>query len=295
MTKALPFTAFVAPARRRPEIWRLLLGLVVIALVMTLWVALSTGALVFALGLDRAMTVMARLANPVTPATTFLLLSTFIGMLLAPMAAVRLLHRRSVASLFGPGRIVLRHFVAALGIAMAIYGVTLGVWSTGFDALSNVPPGLWLALLPLSLLAVAIQTGAEELLFRGYLMQQLAARFATPLIYMLVPSLLFGLLHYDPITMGSNSWAVVGSTAFFGLIAADLTNATGSIGAAWGLHLANNIVAILLVATQGTITGLALFVTPYAASEVTITGPLLMADLALVIVVWAALRWRLSR
>ncbi|WOI56049.1 type II CAAX endopeptidase family protein [Palleronia sp. LCG004] len=295
MTKALPFTAFVAPARRRPELWRLVLGLLVVVLVMVVWVALGIGLLALAVGLSGAMEVMATLADPVTPRATLILLSTFVGMFLAPIVAARLLHRRGARSLFGPGRVVLRDFFAALAISAVIYGAMLFFWFAGFDAVANVPPALWLALLPLSLLAVAVQTGAEELLFRGYIMQQLAARFPTPLVYMLVPSLLFGLLHYDPNTLGSNAWAVVGSTAFFGLIAADLTNATGSVGAAWGLHMANNVVAILLLSTQGTITGLALFVTPYAASEVAITGPLLMADLALIIVVWIALRWRLGR
>jgi uncharacterized protein len=48
----------------------------------------------------------------------------------------------------------------------------------------------------------------------------------------------------------------VGAAATFGLIAADLTARTGSIGAAWGFHFANNTMAITILATDGTITGL---------------------------------------
>jgi DNA-directed RNA polymerase subunit RPC12/RpoP len=40
---------------------------------------------------------------------------------------------------------------------------------------------------------VLIQTGAEEVLFRGYLQQQLAARFASPIAWMVLPSAIFAL------------------------------------------------------------------------------------------------------
>lgn len=295
MAQALPFAAFIAPARRRPQVWRLLLGLLICALVSILWIAGMFGIVFAVSGIETASDTMLSLGNPSTPRVTFLLLSTFGGMALAPMVAVWLLHKRGPGSLFGPATLVLRHFAISVLVTAAIYGVTLGIWSVTFDGVANVPLGLWVAVLPLSLLGIALQTGAEEILFRGYILQQLAARFASPLVYMLVPSLMFGALHYDPGTMGTNAWAVVGSTAFFGLIAADLTHATGSLGAAWGLHFANNIVAILVISTKGTITGLSLYLTPYAASEVTITGPLLLADLGLIIVVWGVLRWILRR
>lgn len=290
MASAQPFSAFVSPARHRPQFWRLLVGLILCVLVMALWLGATFGGLLLAFGVEGAMDLLARLESTDDPAVTFLLLSTFLGMFIAPMAAARLMHRRSPGTLFGPAPRVLRHFAIATVVAALIYGVTLLIWRINFAPVVNLPPTLWLTLLPLSLLFVLIQTGAEELVFRGYLMQQLAARFGSPLVHMLVPSLLFGILHFDPVTMGSNAWAVVGSTAFFGLLAADLTVATGTIGAAWGLHFANNVVALLLISTKGTITGLALYVTPYSASEVQITGPLLMADLALLIAVWGVLR-----
>ncbi|SHI60025.1 hypothetical protein SAMN04488012_10237 [Palleronia salina] len=293
MPDTMPFETFVSPARGRPQIWRLVLGLVICVLAMVLWLAALFGLLVLVIGQQEALGLLEGMAEPTTPRATLLLLATFVGMALGPIVAVKLLHRRRVGSLIGRRGRTVRHFLVALGTTGAIYGLTLAVWTVQFDGEPNLPPDLWLTLLPLALLGVLIQTGAEELLFRGYLLQQLAARFATPLIYMLVPSLLFGMLHFDPATMGANAWAVVGSTAFFGLIAADLTVVTGTIGAAWGLHFANNVVALLLISTKGTITGLALFLTPYAADEVTITGPLLMADLALVSLVWGVLRFAL--
>ncbi|PZX15850.1 hypothetical protein LX81_02483 [Palleronia aestuarii] len=295
MATAPPFVAFIAPARRYPQIWRLLLGIVVCVIVFVAWLALIFAVLSFSDGMEEAAQRMQGLTDPVTPGRTLLLLTTFVGMALAPIVAARLLHRRGAASLFGPRRKVVVHFCVAVICLAVIYGGSLLLWSQNFDAEPNLPPRLWFAFLPFALLGVLVQTAAEELLFRGYLMQQLAARFRSALIYMLVPSLAFGILHYDPVTMGSNAWAVVGSTAFFGLIAADLTVATGSIGAAWGLHFANNVLAILVISTKGTITGLAIYLTPYDASDVEITGPLLMTDMILIILLWVVLRTLLRR
>lgn len=287
------FDAFVAPARERPQIWRLVLGCIVLVLVALLWIVGSFAAIWLRADADTAMETVAALVQPDTPAATMLLLSTFIGMALAPWIAVRLLHRRSLASLFGPRGRVLRHFGAAVLAVTGLYAASLLLWFTGFEAVPNLSPALWLSLLPLSVPLILVQTGAEEMIFRGYLMQQIAARIPWRVAYMVAPSVLFGALHYDPTTAGANALAVAGGAGLFGLVAADLTRVTGSLGAAWGLHFANNTLAILLVSTQGTITGLSLYVTPYAADDAALTLPLILADMAVLVAIWALLRWRL--
>lgn len=289
------FDRFVAPARARPQIWRLLLGLVVMALTFAAALAAGAGVLAWTLGGAAAGTLLRRILEPVSPEGTVLLLASFVGLALAPVVAARLLHGRGAGSLFGPAGRTLRHFGLAAGLVAALYALSLLAWLTGFAPERNLAPELWLRLLPLGLVLVLIQTGAEEMVFRGYLMQQLAARFPHPAVYLVLPAALFGALHFDPLTMGANAWLVVASAALFGLAAADLTRLTGSLGAAWGLHFANNCVAILVIATQGTITGLALYVTPYSAAEVTVTAPLVLADLATLALLWAILRWRLGR
>ena len=88
--------------------------------------------------------------------------------------------------------------------------------------------------------------------------QQLAARFSSPIIWMVLPSAFFAGLHYQPEIMGDNTWLVMGAVFVFALLAADLTAVTGNIGAAWAMHFVNNALAILLVATEGPLSGLAL-------------------------------------
>jgi hypothetical protein len=109
---------------------------------------------------------------------------------------------------------------------------------------------------------VLIQTGAEEVLFRGYMQQQLAARFSSPIMWMVLPSAIFAALHYQPEIMGDNTWLMMAAVFVFAVLAADLTAVTGNIGAAWAMHFVNNALAILVVATDGPLSGLALYIAP---------------------------------
>lgn len=290
------FAAYVAPARAYPQIWRLTLGLALIAGVYFAWMGLLGGLLWLASGLEGLDLRLQVIGRGGDPWSLLLLLSTFIGMALGAWIAARLLHKRGWRSLFGRPAAVLRDFT--LGVAvMLVVGGGLGLALLPF--LPTLEPGtplrLWLMFLPLALLGIALQTGAEELVFRGYLQQQLAARFANPLAWMVLPSVLFGMAHYAPAEMGENTWLVVAATGLFGLIAADLTARTGALGLAWGLHFANNCLAILLVSAMGGLDGLALFQLPEGAAHAEILRPLLLADMVLMAAVWAACRLWLRR
>ncbi len=289
-----PFEAYVAPARARPQIWRLILGLLFAGAVYILWsVGILVGVWFLTDGGDPRL-YMQRIAAAESPREMFVLFSTFLGMALGPMLAVKLIHRRTAGSLFGRAPRVLRDFVLAAALVGAVYAVALGLWFARYDPVQGLDPGIWLAALPLAILALLVQTGAEELLFRGYILQQLAARFRSRIVWMLVPTVLFGAAHFDPGTAGGNVWLVVLATAGFGLVAADLTAATGSIGAAWGFHFANNTVAILFLATEGTLPGLALFLTPYAADDPSLRL-LILGDLAILVAAWLLVRRVLRR
>ncbi|WP_375260706.1 lysostaphin resistance A-like protein [Palleronia sp.] len=287
------FRAFIVPARRRSALWRLVLGIVVMVVVILAWGAAQIGAVYLWGGRTGAREALAGMVEPEAPGGTILLLATFIGMAVAPVVAARLLHGRGLGSLVGPWARAARHFGWAVSLVGVVYLISIGVTGLGNPPEPNLTPGVWVRLLPLALVLVLIQTGAEELIFRGYLLQQLAARFPWRIVWLVLPALVFGALHYDPATAGDNAPMIVGSAAAFGLVAADLTARTGSLGAAWGLHFANNVAALLIVATKGTITGLALYVTPYAADDVEATGALIAADALVLVAIWAILRWRL--
>jgi len=290
------FDRFVDPARRRPQLWRFVVGLVVAIAIYILWtVAVIAAAYVLlAEGADPILWTQS-LVDADRPGGTLVLLLTFVGMALGPMAAARWLHGRRAGSLFGPRVRTLRDFVVAAGIVFAVLGVALGLWTLEYDAVVNLPLSTWALILPLTLLGLLVQTGAEEVLFRGYMQSQLAARFRSPLVWLVLPSLLFGIVHFDAVTAGDNVWMVVGSASVFGLIAADLTARTGSIGAAWGFHFANNFMAIAVLSTGGTITGLARWVTPYTLAEYDASAPAILFDVAMLVVAWWLVRRAVAR
>ena len=286
------FEAYVAPVHPRAQVWRTVVGFVLIFLLY----ALLTAAVVVAGWwlspvADRPFLFFAQsLDPPDTPYKTITLLFTFTGMILGVWLAARLLQRRGLRSVFGPGPRVLRDFVAAALAYGAVLAVFLLGWALVYDAEPNLPAVDWLRLLPVTILLLLYQTGAEELVFRGWLLQSLGARFASPVAWAVIPSLLFGAAHFNPSAFGSVTWVAMGATAVFGLFAADLTARTGSLGAAWGFHFVNNLVALALVAQKGSITGLALYVTPYAMDQGDVSLVTVLLDLGVIVLGWIVVR-----
>jgi len=286
--------AYVAPARARPGLWRLFFGLVLVAAVFVAWFLALVAVIYLVSGEGGGQQWMARLTTANTPTSVLLILAAIPGLGLGAMLAARLIHARKPGTLFGRKHRVIRHFAVAAAVTLAILAASFLIPS-GYALRPGLDLSLWLSFLPLALAALVAQSGAEELLFRGYLQQQLAARFTSPLIWLLAPSLAFGAAHFDPGAPIGVSWLVAGAATVFGLCAADLTARTGSIGAAWGFHFANNVVAVLVVALNGNLSGLALYVTPFGAEAVETLQPLILRDIAITLVIYAAIRFALAR
>lgn len=296
-----PHEIFVAPARARPALWRLGLGVVLIVLVWiagaigTLLAGWASGAVLPDARFDVAIWLEAA-AGGTRPDALALLLLTFGALALGTWLAARLLHGRGLRSLIGAGRGGAARF--AIGVlAIAVPGALGLLLPFGPEIETDVglPLRTWLVWLAPALLLLALQTGAEELAFRGYLQQQLAARFRSPLAWLIAPSLLFGLVHWDGVTFGPNAPLIVAAAGLFGLIAADLTARTGSLHAAWGLHFGNNALAVLITATPGPLSGLALTRLPLDLTDPAVMRPLIALDMAGLVLAWALARWALSR
>jgi len=288
------FWRYVAPARAHPQLWRLAAGLAVAAGVYLLVVIVLLTGLRLVVGSSGFVHWLVRIKAPGTPSATLLLLATFSGMALAAVAAAAV-HGRSPGTLFGPWRQLRHDFLVVVPVALLLYGVGEGLAFRAAGLEVNLDPATWLALLPLALAGVALQVSAEEMVFRGYLQSQLAARFASPLIWLGGPALVFGVAHYDPVSAGANAPFVVLSTVAFGLVAGDLTRITGSLGASIGLHFANNVFALLVVSVAGGITGLSLYTTTFRAGDTAALRPLMIADMVLLALIWLILRRLLRR
>ena len=290
-----PYDRFVEPARARSQIWRLILGMITVVACYALGLLGIVLVVAFVAGpqyLTEFLTNL-ELGVPLGPTGTLLLLATFLGMAAGPMLAATLCHRRQMRTLFGAIPRTLRHFLVAMAVCAVAYAASFFL-SSSTDLSSGTTPAIWLSFLPLALVGVLLQTGAEEILFRGYIQQQLAARFRSAIVWMILPSVLFGALHWQPAMMGDNAIYVVAAATLFGLLAADLTAKTGSIGAAWGFHFANNVVAILIVSLDGPLSGLALYTASMDATSPEIR-PLILLDMGTTLVTWLIIRTLVAR
>jgi membrane protease YdiL (CAAX protease family) len=161
--------------------------------------------------------------------------------------------------------------------------------------MQNMPFGDWIWLLPVSLPLILLQTSTEEFLFRGYLQSQLAARFSSPLVLMVLPSLLFGFLHYEPATYGPNALPLAAGAAVFGLVAADVTARAGNLGPALALHFLNNVVAMSFTSMEGHWDGLALFVLPFGPENVEALRATMPLEILLILCGWLTVRIAIRR
>ncbi|WP_299548167.1 type II CAAX endopeptidase family protein [uncultured Tateyamaria sp.] len=290
MFRTPAFEAFIAPARHYPQIWRILLGILV-AFLVYIGPILAIFVLVGMFFPGIVYQVELALSSTETPQAMFILLLTFFFMGLGAVAAAGV-HRRGLASLIGPFRPACRNFsraVLGVGAIFLTAGLIVSLVMAD-DPVSNLPLAAWLAYLPLALPLLLVQTGAEELLFRGYLMQALAARFKSAIIWMGVPTVLFGLAHFNAAIDPKLTALLIGATGLFGLVAADLTRITGNLGAATGFHFINNFFALFLVSIQGEMSGLSLYTAPFTMEDVDTLIPLIIVDMVTVVLAWAVLR-----
>ncbi len=254
------------PAEARPQIWRTVLGFV---LVMAFWFA-ATNAVV--IGASRWFDLpIWEIVQGESFVATGIVFSTFAAFHLGLALMLPVLHRRSYFSLFGPmRRLDWRHFFRGVLAVLAIFALlsALTVLEPLFLPRGSNPPVVealpverWALGLGPALGFIFVQSLGEELVFRGYLLQQLRARFRSPLIWGVLPALIFGGLHFSPDTYGMvNALVYVLNAAVAGTLAAFITLRTGNLGASAGLHFGNNITMVLVGAT-GSPSGFSLFLT----------------------------------
>ena len=257
----------VAPARRTAGMGRLGAGVCLTVAIFLMLSVVWAGLLPLIFGVEGWARIMPGVATATTPAGVLVNLFTF-ALLLA-------------ARQFGR---------ALLAVAVLYGGLALVPLPEALVPERNLAAATWVMFLPLALVALFCQVFAEEVAFRGYLQSQLAARFTSPVIWLGLPALAFGLLHVDSATYGANGWLVMLWATGFGLAAADLTARFGTLGPATALHLVNNFSAILVAAPKGQFDGLALYVFPFSLHDEAAVLAVLPADILMLLCGWLAIR-----
>jgi membrane protease YdiL (CAAX protease family) len=231
----------------RNDFWRYLLvtGLIIF---ISFWISLLASVItIYFEGTD---------PNKYSEITLLLLgLIPFPFLLLTLWAGVRFLHKRSFLSLITPlkhirwGRIIFAFGVwfilaAASDIVLSIFQPGNYRWS--FDLVRFIPYCL------IAIILLPIQTSTEELIFRGYYTQafsRLSPKIWLPLI---VPSIVFGLLHsFNPEVGMYGFLLTIPYYIGFGLMLGWITIQSQSLELSLGIHLANNLYASFAVTFPG--------------------------------------------
>ncbi len=268
ITPSPAFLRYIDRAREgRIGLWRILLGIVLIVVV---WAASTVGAFVAGVSLVGPAEGIASAGDPWafisdflnTPGGAATVLVSFVGMSAGVFLAVRLVHRRPFGSVLGAsGRLSWGGFARGLAAALIASALAEIVTFSVDPSLqrSAIGVGAWLLwLVPLTML-LFIQISAEELAFRGYLPQSLAARFRSPLIWAVLPTALFTALHWDGQSSTPMLAAMLVSIAAFAVTAMVLLVKTGNLGAGMGVHLGLNMFGIMFVSHTSWLSGAALF------------------------------------
>jgi len=264
--------AFCAPAAAYCGPRRTIIGSLLVVLLPALLIAALAAGLYYALIpwresqqigsgyslLFQATSFGTEVARGQTPRSVVILLGLVLIIVPSLWFVLRKLHHRPLRSLFGAsGRLNWRHFWVGLGVVLAASLLRPSLYLGETPSLA-LPTLSWMSWMLIAVPVLLAQCTTEELFFRGYLQQQLAARFASHWAWLVLPSVLFGLLHYNAAAPSLFNWLNMGALAMMGAMAADVTARTGNLGAAIGLHFGNNLYLLMLHAKFSAMNGLAL-------------------------------------
>ncbi|HMN58957.1 MAG TPA: alpha/beta fold hydrolase [Anaerolinea sp.] len=219
------------------------------------WVYLLTltGAFLGVLTATTVLLVPLMLAYPSADVLSIAPAPLVLAVTLLPFGAVhlilwvslRFLHRRPPASLYNPGRVFRWRLLWLSGAAWLLLSALVDgvqyllkpeLYRFSFD------PGRFWPYLPVALLLLPLQTSAEELVFRGYLPQAFGLRARSLWLPLLLPALLFGLLHIaNPEVATYGFLTTMPLYLGIGLILSWITLRSQGLEMAFGLHLANNL------------------------------------------------------
>jgi uncharacterized protein len=218
---------------------------------------MNTPSLLFdskALGLDRNLVLL-------------LEMGMFVFALLGLYTGIRRLHQKPLVSvLTGYERFRYRRFWFSFAVwgSMIVLAVLISLLTAPEDLkLTFEPTGFLISALIL-LIFIPLQTGWEEVLFRGYLVQGLAIAFRSGIVPVIITSALFGAAHLGNPEVKQHGSAIMltyycGSALFLSC----LTLIDEGIELAYGLHFANNLVSALLVSSPSSV------LKPFAVFEAT--------------------------
>ena len=223
--------------------WRYLITIVLAILVQTIVIAIVAVALnAKGLAPDKLVSSVMNPRHPVLFYANVAL--SFGGLLLGFIVGGAWLHRKSFADYVGRWRA--SAFALGFGVWLLVLLIDVAVdygLRPGSFHISGAAFNPWIALL--ISLSLAVQTFAEEFIFRGYVTQGLLKIIRRPLPTGIISGLIFGALHIP------NGWPQAASATVFGVGLALLAIRTGGLAFGYGMHLINNAFGAVVVVAGG--------------------------------------------
>jgi membrane protease YdiL (CAAX protease family) len=235
---------FLEYARRgKPGGWRYW-----VVILAAPFLAIVLGAIVFGVGLavtgNLKPDTLKAMQDPRQTGPYFTLVAvTFGALLISYWGAARLIQGKRFGDIIGRWRwsLVAKGFVVWLVVVALSVLVDFLLRPQGFSLSSDLRAplfALWVA--P----ALALQTFAEEFVFRGVITQGLVRAFKRPWLACVVSGLVFGAAHIP------NGPVQAASATVLGVVLAFLAIETGGLALGWGLHLVNNLFAGIVVVSS---------------------------------------------
>jgi uncharacterized protein len=189
-----------------------------------------------------------------------------------------------------------RFFTGALvwGVLMGGY-LLIDYWMNPDNFVVHFEPATLIPLVVIALLLIPFQTTFEEVMFRGYLAQGIGAATRSRWFVVLIPGVLFGLMHFaNPEVVEFGFWMVMPQYIFFGLTFGLISVLDDGIESAMGVHAANNIFAAVFITHKSSALQTAAIFEQQTINPGKETIALVVASVLLVTVLGAIYKWKPS-
>ena len=185
--------------------------------------------------------------------TLFLILISFVFIMLGIMLVVRNLHGQTMLSVTtSRAKIDWKRvgFSFMIWSVFTIVSTLLFYFSNPSDFVVNFKPIPFAILVVIGVLLIPIQTSSEEYIFRGYLMQGFANLAQNKWFPLLMTSVIFGGMHIFNPEVAKIGYIVLVYYIGTGLLLGIITLMDEGMELALGFHAANNLVGALLVTSD---------------------------------------------
>ena len=181
----------------------------------------------------------------------FAMLFVFAVMLVSMAFFVKLFHGRTWTEIInGTNRVRWSRFF----FGFAAYGViTLILFAISYfiepeNVVFRFEPVKFFILLIIAVLFIPLQATMEEFAFRGYLAQGIASWTKSRWWALIIPSILFGLMHFaNPEVNEYGFWVMMPQYIFLGFMFGIMSILDDGIELAMGVHTVNNLLGSILV------------------------------------------------